>query len=116
MNQRDTSNHEKKRRNKLLGTNYERRVQHKGVYGFRRWGSLGTFDVGKLDYIDGKLCFLLIQNKFSTKKRPYISKEELQRISGFIQSNELHNETYPWLWIGYYLKQKNKKEERVRMN
>jgi len=42
-------------------------------------GSLGLFDVGKLDYVKQNLNFMLIQNKFSTKKRPYISREEILR-------------------------------------
>jgi len=72
-----------KKTNKRIGTNYERRIVRKGVYGFRRWGSLGLFDVEKLDYVKQNLNFMLIQNKFSTKKRPYISREEILRIKNF---------------------------------
>ena len=104
------------KKNKRVGTDYERRVQHKGVYGFRRWGSLGVFDVGKLDYINGKLCFMLIQNKFSRIGKPYIGSEEIIRINDFINKNKLSVETYPWLWIGYFLKSKYGEEKRIRLN
>ena len=103
-------------RNKQHGTSYERRTVNKGIYGFRKWSSIGLFDVGRLDYVDGKLCFMLIQNKYSTIKKPYISCEEIQELDDFITDNRLSSKEYPWLWIGIFKKQAHKKEERIRRN
>ena len=101
---------------KTSGKNYEQRTKRKGAYGFRRYGSMGIFDVCKFDWVEGNLVCFLLQNKFSTIQNPRQNLWDKRRILSWININQAYKEKYPWLWVGFALKQYRKPEQLVRLN
>ena len=65
-----------KKTNKRIGTNYERRIVRKGVYGFQRWGSLGLFDSENLTMLNRFLTLCSSKtNSVQRKDLTYLERD-----------------------------------------
>lgn len=101
--------------NKRIGFSAEARYLYNnwlGRYtGSRYYASQGLFDI---IFVDKNLHTRFVQLKYSTKKKPTISKKEIWDIKTWIDQNSLAGISN--IWVGYVLWQARKDPIEIRLN
>jgi hypothetical protein len=104
-------------KNKRIGTSAEYRYMYKNwvgrFSGNRSYSSMGIFD---MIFIDKGYNIRLVQLKYSSRVgiRPTISKDEINRISMWIDEFKIRGVKH--IWAGYVLMYKGGKTEEYRLN